>query len=1345
MTGLLPMLLKVTVRRGVEGRQGLGLAVDASNVIAQLVPNGQAEADGLLEDGDEILEVDGKPLGGTPMGAALERGRESYEFVVRRSSVSLRATIAKLPPSHAVHGCVSSGQPMRLLRVHTERDSSGLGLDMTGTNVLRRLVPGGAAERAVPSWQVGDVLAAVDGEALGGRRLVEVLARNQPRYIFTVLRCEAAPTPSPATEAASDVVTLQDTVQPSSGATLSERAATRGGTIHCTVPEPDSSAPIALSPALPAASVGPDPPTSGGVASGALTPAAAMARAESRSSWGLYNMMVGRPATLTVKCCGDEFHFPDAPARRDCAASSSVELEGSRTRDGLPVAARRIAQTDSDGQQSAMREASVWAQLSPPGLPAALHAHIPTFYGVQVAADGELYLIHEHCSPGDRLVEHAARPLTPADAVEVAASVSAALAYMHAAVPALVHGAVGMAAVYRGADGRWKLGGFAKARPLAVGSEALPADDVWALGALLHVLLLETLPPPTPGELWQLPSAEVASTVEAPLLALLESCLSYDATHRPSASDVHACCQRLLAKEGAEKREQCASEQVGNALADAESLGVAEIAENEEAAKAEGTALQVSDKEATVTMTAAEPAASVADTTVAAAAADAAAAAATAAAALNAANAILSRAHDDDGPGLCSARANTSGGDGSMHSHAEYGTSATNMSYAAEPVPSHTEESVPSLASTTAAPSPLRAVPHVDSLRMDDPITLAITVRRGVEGRQGLGLAVDASNVIAQLVPNGQAEADGLLEDGDEILEVDGKPLGGTPMGAALERGRESYEFVVRRSSVSLRATIAKLPPSHAVHGCVSSGQPMRLLRVHTERDSSGLGLDMTGTNVLRRLVPGGAAERAVPSWQVGDVLAAVDGEALGGRRLVEVLARNQPRYIFTVLRCEASSAPLAAGLATVPPVPDTESWRQFMREPQLSLPTEEVQAASAAPAAHAAPLQSPVVSTLVAVASIGEHQHLDIAQCPTGQGQEKAEVEGVGENVEAKAEEIEKAEAQQDEVEEECAGKVQEGDDVMEVGDDVEGDRNARERCEQVFGEMQLEALATGMATTNEVVASAEETEREEREERDDSEETNVVVEQEVDDAARHRTMALSEAHHEADAAATVVASAIATAIAVTEAQDIDKPPAASMLLSLPSPLSDSEYRPPAIGEEEEEDAVTVIAGQDAEMVEGKESSDGHREEEGAEEGEEEGEEEGKEDEGERVTSSPPPAGEMTSVPASASASDGPDAEPALRFDPSDAELLTFTLGLLKMTRQELLLHYLSQSAVVVSNEAALCDDEACHVALDDESDIGKQHAQLMAMMKAQHDTGDGDNKPATALLPRAASTYLD
>ena len=195
---------------------------------------------------------------------------------------------------------------------------------------------------------------------------------------------------------------------------------------------------------------------------------------------------------------------------------------------------------------------------------------------------------------------------------------------------------------------------------------------------------------------------------------------------------------------------------------------------------------------------------------------------------------------------------------------------------------------------------------------------LAIRVRRGPGG---LGLGV-ANDLISDLKAGGQAERDGLLCVGDEIVAIDGVLLAGRPMASALPRGAAECEFIVRRRDGALSTSFVRLPADEPVAKLRASGTPLRVLRLTVARaGGQKLGLDMSGANVLKRVLPGGAAEKS-GGFAAGDVVIAVDGVAVGDKKLVQLIQPGDAPLSFTVLRAEASAAapPAAASAAAATP-----------------------------------------------------------------------------------------------------------------------------------------------------------------------------------------------------------------------------------------------------------------------------------------------------------------------------------------------------------------------------------------------------------------------------------------
>ena len=185
-------------------------------------------------------------------------------------------------------------------------------------------------------------------------------------------------------------------------------------------------------------------------------------------------------------------------------------------------------------------------------------------------------------------------------------------------------------------------------------------------------------------------------------------------------------------------------------------------------------------------------------------------------------------------------------------------------------------------------------------------VTLVVRLRRGVDG---LGIATKGG-VIINCVAGGQAEADGLLEPGDEVLTVDGTPLDGQPLGKVMRRGAESYDLVLTRRQIALATSVQRLLPDSEAAEAAAAGAPLRLLRLRLARGARGLGLDVSGLNVLKRVVPGSAAE-ATGEWREGDVIVSVNGFELGAAKLVQALPKDTSTYDFGVLRATEARAAL--------------------------------------------------------------------------------------------------------------------------------------------------------------------------------------------------------------------------------------------------------------------------------------------------------------------------------------------------------------------------------------------------------------------------------------------------
>jgi len=80
-----------------RGPNGLGLELDATNTVVNMVPGGAAETQGYFREGDTIASVDGLPLRGRLLQDVMDRSKNSYSFDVwRLSRVEADPPVAKV-------------------------------------------------------------------------------------------------------------------------------------------------------------------------------------------------------------------------------------------------------------------------------------------------------------------------------------------------------------------------------------------------------------------------------------------------------------------------------------------------------------------------------------------------------------------------------------------------------------------------------------------------------------------------------------------------------------------------------------------------------------------------------------------------------------------------------------------------------------------------------------------------------------------------------------------------------------------------------------------------------------------------------------------------------------------------------------------------------------------------------------------------------------------------------------------------------------------------------------------------------------------------------------------------
>ena len=315
-------LLTVRLRRGASG---LGIATKGTTIL-ECLADGQAAADALLEAGDEVVGVDGVQLGGKSLGQALPRGSESYELAVQRRDEKLALSVSRLLSTQEVAIAAAAGTPVRLLNLRLVRGgANGLGLDVSGLNVLKRVVPGSSAD-ATGEWRVGDVIVSVNGRKLGGAKLVAALPKEARSYAFGVLRAEGAAGPSaPAAPVASG--------QPK--------------------PEAPSTAakPVAAA-SKPAAAM----------AAAAKPAAPKPAEANVGGGGGLFGGLFGGGwggGAATVKLGGEEYRL----GKQIGEGGYSVVLEATQLRTRARVAVKRAHVADEEAEEEVQREVYFWSRL----------------------------------------------------------------------------------------------------------------------------------------------------------------------------------------------------------------------------------------------------------------------------------------------------------------------------------------------------------------------------------------------------------------------------------------------------------------------------------------------------------------------------------------------------------------------------------------------------------------------------------------------------------------------------------------------------------------------------------------------------------------------------------------------------------------------------------------------------------------------------------------------------------------------------------------------------------------------------------------------------------------------
>ena len=158
-------------------QDGLGIGLTLDNIIVEVEPGGSVAAQGDLQYGDQIVQVDGTALAGRMLKDVIVP-RKMHQLVVRYTRTSTgrvsprrqRATRIEVDPGSA---------PRRIeeldLSITREASTGRLGFGIDHMNTVVEVDPKGPVASKL---QVGDKIIAIDGELLNFRKFVDVVPSN---------------------------------------------------------------------------------------------------------------------------------------------------------------------------------------------------------------------------------------------------------------------------------------------------------------------------------------------------------------------------------------------------------------------------------------------------------------------------------------------------------------------------------------------------------------------------------------------------------------------------------------------------------------------------------------------------------------------------------------------------------------------------------------------------------------------------------------------------------------------------------------------------------------------------------------------------------------------------------------------------------------------------------------------------------------------------------------------------------------------------------------------------------------------------------------------------------------
>ena len=151
-----------------------------------------------------------------------------------------------------------------------------------------------------------------------------------------------------------------------------------------------------------------------------------------------------------------------------------------------------------------------------------------------------------------------------------------------------------------------------------------------------------------------------------------------------------------------------------------------------------------------------------------------------------------------------------------------------------------------------------------------------------------VGIIVKSDGVI-------ETAPGGLFNSDYTIIGIDGKRF-----KPGLENTDGAHTIILRCKNAEMLASLSRVPEK------LLKGRALKLMQLKIQPGDKGFGIDLSEVNHVAGVVKGGKAEAA--DLRVGDVIVAADGVGIGSKKLVDVLRKGRPSYVFNVVRPAALS-----------------------------------------------------------------------------------------------------------------------------------------------------------------------------------------------------------------------------------------------------------------------------------------------------------------------------------------------------------------------------------------------------------------------------------------------------